>query len=60
MCQYLYAAFSLKQTLEEGLTSAQLAVVDCWARSSRTWRPRRCSTWRSSKSCSSASARRPT
>src|SRR5262249_21421744 len=30
MCQYLYAAFSLKQTLEEGLTSAQLAAVDRW------------------------------
>jgi hypothetical protein len=30
MCQYLYAAFSMKQTLDEGLTEAQLQSVDRW------------------------------
>jgi Ferritin-like len=30
MGQYLYAAFSLKQSPEEGLTSAQLDAVDRW------------------------------
>jgi Ferritin-like len=30
MCQYLYAAFSLKQSGEEGLTSAQLDAVKRW------------------------------
>src|SRR5499426_3561404 len=32
MCQYLYAAFSLKQSADEGLTSAQLEAVDRWRR----------------------------
>jgi Ferritin-like len=32
MCQYLYAAFSLKQTVEEGLTPAQLDAVERWRR----------------------------
>src|SRR6516164_8285086 len=30
MCQYLFAAFSLKQTVEEGLTGAELAAVTRW------------------------------
>jgi hypothetical protein len=33
MCQYLYAAFSLKQTLDEGLTEPQLQSVDRWRQS---------------------------
>lgn len=30
MCQYLYAGFSMKQSLDEGLTEAQLQSVDRW------------------------------
>ncbi len=30
MCEYLFAAFSLKQSVEEGLTPEQLAIVDGW------------------------------
>ncbi len=30
MCQYLFAAFSLKQTTAEGLTTEQLAAVTRW------------------------------
>ena len=30
MCQYLFAAFSLKQGTDEGLTSEQAEVVDRW------------------------------
>src|SRR5436305_5754490 len=30
MCQYLFAAFSLKQSLAEGLTEQQLAAVTRW------------------------------
>ena len=30
MCEYLYAQFSLKRSLEEGLTAAQLARVQAW------------------------------
>src|SRR5690348_11282314 len=32
MCQYLFAAFSLKQSLDEGLTEPQLAAVQRWRR----------------------------
>ena len=32
MCQYLFAAFSLKQREDEGLTKAELATVDRWRR----------------------------
>src|SRR4051794_29731271 len=32
MCQYLFAAFSLKQSTAEGLTEAQLAAVQRWRR----------------------------
>lgn len=30
MCSYLYAAWSLKQSVDEGVTSAQLAAIDGW------------------------------
>ncbi|HEX4656929.1 MAG TPA: ferritin-like domain-containing protein [Streptosporangiaceae bacterium] len=30
MCQYLFAAFSLKQSTDEGLTEAQLAAANRW------------------------------
>src|SRR5260221_3809027 len=30
MCQYLFAAFSLKQATDEGLTEAELAAVNRW------------------------------
>jgi hypothetical protein len=30
MCEYLYAAFSLKRTVDEGLTDEQLAMVNRW------------------------------
>lgn len=30
MCQYLFAAFSLKQSTDEGLSAAELAVVTRW------------------------------
>ncbi|HZR50891.1 MAG TPA: ferritin-like domain-containing protein [Streptosporangiaceae bacterium] len=30
MCQYLFAAFSLKQNIDEGLTAEELAVVTRW------------------------------
>ena len=30
MCQYLFAAFSLKQSVDEGLTEAELEVVTRW------------------------------
>ncbi|MGH3257461.1 MAG: ferritin-like domain-containing protein, partial [Streptosporangiaceae bacterium] len=30
MCQYLYAAFSLKQTVDEGLTTEEAEVVQRW------------------------------
>src|SRR5258708_20316806 len=32
MCQYLFAAFSLKQAAEEGLTEDELAAVTRWRR----------------------------
>ena len=32
MCQYLYAAFSLKQGVDEGLSPGQLAAVERWRR----------------------------
>ena len=30
MCEYLFAAFTLKQRADEGLTAEQLAAVDRW------------------------------
>jgi alkylhydroperoxidase family enzyme len=32
MCQYLFAAFSLKQRTDEGLTPEELEVVTRWRR----------------------------
>src|SRR5919197_1619152 len=32
MCQYLFAAFSLKQRADEGLTKGELAAVERWRR----------------------------
>jgi len=32
MCQYLFAAFSLKQRVDEGMTSDELAAVLRWRR----------------------------
>ena len=32
MCQYLFAAFSLKQSTEEGLSDAELEAVTRWRR----------------------------
>jgi hypothetical protein len=32
MCQYLFAAFSLKQRVDEGLTAEQLEAVTGWRR----------------------------
>jgi hypothetical protein len=36
MCEYLFAAFSLKRSVDEGLTQDQLAVVDRWSSTIRT------------------------
>jgi hypothetical protein len=33
MCQYLYAAFSLKQDAEEGVTPSQLEAIERWRKS---------------------------
>lgn len=30
MCEYLFAAFTLKQRTDEGLTAEQLAAIDRW------------------------------
>src|SRR5947207_11393486 len=32
MCQYLYAAFSLKRDVSEGITAEQLEAIKRWAR----------------------------
>jgi hypothetical protein len=56
MCQYLFAAFSLKQCEDEGLT----ANVSPGARQSRMSRSRRCSTSRSSRTCCRRSVPLPT
>jgi hypothetical protein len=47
MCTYLYAGWSLKRSVAEGLTPAQLAAVDRWRKEIRSvvmeemanWRP---------------------
>lgn len=44
MCEYLFAAFSLKQGLEEGLTQEQLTVVDGWRRELFAIAGQRCCT----------------
>jgi hypothetical protein len=60
MCQYLSAAFSLKQTLEEGLTSAQLAAVDRWRQVVSHVATQEMLHLALVQTCSSSSARRPT
>ena len=37
MCQYLYAAFSLKRDVSEGITAEQLEAINRWERA-RRWR----------------------
>ena len=32
MCQYLYAAFSLKQSVDEGVSATQLEAIERWRR----------------------------
>ena len=49
MLQYLFAAFSLKQKVDEGLTPETLARSTAGARRSCRSASRRCSTWRSSR-----------
>ena len=39
MCQYLFAAFSLKQTRDEGLTHCELTAVTRWRRQSARRHP---------------------
>ena len=51
MLQYLFAAFSLKQKVSEGLTAEQLAAVQGWRKTLLRSASRRCSTWRSSRTC---------
>jgi hypothetical protein len=60
MCQYLFAAFPLKQRAEEGLTSEELDAVTRWGARSPTSPPVRCCTSRSCRTCSPRSARGPT
>jgi hypothetical protein len=50
MCQYLFAAFSLRESEDEGLTADELAAVTRWPRGSPT-----CST-SATRSCSSSSS----
>ena len=58
MCQYLYAAFSLKQSEDEGLTAEEATGrPDDGASRSRTWPPRRCCTCRWCRTCCPPSAR---
>lgn len=47
LCSYLYAAFSMKRGVEEGLTSAEAAAVSRWRKSviSVRWRKWRTSPW---------------
>ena len=52
MCQYLFAAFSLKQSADEGLTAEQLEAVKRWRKADpRHRRARRCCTWRWCRTC---------
>ena len=51
MLQYLFAAFSLKQRVEEGLSPETLAAVKRWRKTLLRSASRRCSTWRSSRTC---------
>ena len=58
MCQYLFAAFSLKQSIEEGLSDAELEAVTCQRRVVSTLRRRRCCIWRWCTTCCQRSRRR--
>ena len=57
MCQYLFAAFSLKQDDGEGLTEDSREPSGAGASGYRTSRPRRCCTWRWCRTCCPRSAR---
>ena len=56
MCQYLFAAFSLKQSTEEGLSDAELEAVPRWRRVVATLRRRRCCILRWCTTCSAVGA----
>ena len=45
MCQYLYATFSLKHGVDDGLTEAQAAAVARWRRCWTASASRRCFIW---------------
>ena len=60
MCQYLFAAFSLKQYEGEGLTDAELPPPAAGGSRSCTSPPRRCCTWPWCRTCCPRSAPRPT
>ena len=52
MCQYLYAAFSMKDRDDEGLTAGPArGASGAGAASSSTSPSRRCSTWPWSRTC---------
>ena len=57
MCQYLFAAFSLKERPDEGLTEDQAATVRRWRKQICMSRPRRCCTWRWCRTCCPRSGR---
>ena len=60
MCQYLFAAFSLKQGADEGLTPGSSTPSPAGGARSPTSPPRRCCTSPSCRTCSPRSARRRT
>jgi len=57
MCQYLYAAFSLKQSQDEGSAPRKHRPSTAGASRSRTWPPRRCCTCPWCRTCCPRSAR---
>ena len=57
MCTYLYAAFSLKQSADEGLEPDELAAVKRWRREIIAIATDEMPTWRSSTTSASPSAR---
>src|SRR5215472_15736515 len=60
MCQYLFAAFSLKQSADEGLTEDELAAVTRWRKQISHVATRRCCTWPWCTTCCPRSARHRT
>jgi hypothetical protein len=58
MCQYLFAAFSLKQREDEGSRRRNSRRSRDGGARSPTWRARRCCTSRSFRTCSPRSVRR--